>query len=243
MGAGSEWEREAPRRWLRPRHPHGPYRPLVRGGGRTRPRTSHARRRSPSRPRTGHHEHPLGPRPSPRTSRGRHRDRTEWLPRPVLPLDGTKPVSPKPCTTCWRQAAPCPDRPHRRGTTRTTEPWATADPAPRDQGAGEEGSRINPARRPGHRAGSNPPLRRRPCSHPVRYATGRSSPRHPRPVAGQRKRVVRLLLLSSSAPHLFGDRVEDFASEARELLTSRSPEGIFWDWPGDTEVILARKPG
>jgi ubiquinone/menaquinone biosynthesis C-methylase UbiE len=49
--------------------------------------------------------------------------------------------------------------------------------------------------------------------------------------------------LSSSAPHLFGDRVEDFAGEVRELLTSRSPEGIFWDWPGDTEVILARKPG
>jgi hypothetical protein len=48
--------------------------------------------------------------------------------------------------------------------------------------------------------------------------------------------------LSSSAPHLFGDRVEDFASEVRELLTSRSPERIFWDWPGDTEVILGRKP-
>jgi hypothetical protein len=27
----------------------------------------------------------------------------------------------------------------------------------------------------------------------------------------------------------------------RQLLKSRSPEGIFWDWPGDTEVILARK--
>jgi SAM-dependent methyltransferase len=49
--------------------------------------------------------------------------------------------------------------------------------------------------------------------------------------------------MSSSAPHLFGDRVEDFAGEVRELLTSRSPEGIFWDWPGDTEVVLARKPG
>jgi SAM-dependent methyltransferase len=48
--------------------------------------------------------------------------------------------------------------------------------------------------------------------------------------------------MSSSAPHLFGDRVEDFAGEVRELLTSRSPEGTFWDWPGDTEVILARKP-
>jgi hypothetical protein len=48
--------------------------------------------------------------------------------------------------------------------------------------------------------------------------------------------------MSSSAPHLSGDRVEDFASEVRALLRSRSPEGVFWDWPGDTEVILARKP-
>jgi hypothetical protein len=49
--------------------------------------------------------------------------------------------------------------------------------------------------------------------------------------------------LSSSAPHLFGDRVEDFAHDVRDLLASRSSEGVFWDWPGDTEVILARKPG
>jgi SAM-dependent methyltransferase len=48
--------------------------------------------------------------------------------------------------------------------------------------------------------------------------------------------------LASSAPHLFGDRVDDFAREVRELLRSRSPAGTFWDWPGDTEVILARKP-
>ena len=49
--------------------------------------------------------------------------------------------------------------------------------------------------------------------------------------------------MSFSAPHLFGDRIEDFASEVRELLKKRSPAGIFWDWPGDTEVIFARKPG
>jgi len=47
---------------------------------------------------------------------------------------------------------------------------------------------------------------------------------------------------SSSAPHLFGDRVEDFAREVRGLLASRAPDGVFWDWPGDTEVVLARKP-
>jgi SAM-dependent methyltransferase len=48
--------------------------------------------------------------------------------------------------------------------------------------------------------------------------------------------------MSSSAPHLFGDRVEEFADEVRALLASRSPDGVFWDWPGDTEVILATKP-
>jgi SAM-dependent methyltransferase len=48
---------------------------------------------------------------------------------------------------------------------------------------------------------------------------------------------------SYSAPHLFGDRIEDFAGEVRKLLASLSPEGVFWDWPGDTEVVLARKPG
>jgi hypothetical protein len=51
------------------------------------------------------------------------------------------------------------------------------------------------------------------------------------------------LSLSSSAPHLFGDRLGDFAGEVRALLASRSTDGIFWDWPGDTEVVTARKPG
>ena len=50
------------------------------------------------------------------------------------------------------------------------------------------------------------------------------------------------LSLSSSAPHLFGDRLDDFAGEVRALLANRSAEGIFWDWPGDTEVAMARKP-
>jgi SAM-dependent methyltransferase len=44
---------------------------------------------------------------------------------------------------------------------------------------------------------------------------------------------------SWSAPHLYGDRVDDFAADVRELLAARSPEGVFWDWPGDTEVVLA----
>jgi SAM-dependent methyltransferase len=47
--------------------------------------------------------------------------------------------------------------------------------------------------------------------------------------------------MSWAAPHLFGDRAEEFAGEVRELLRERSPEGVFWDWPGDTEVMIARK--
>ena len=49
--------------------------------------------------------------------------------------------------------------------------------------------------------------------------------------------------MSSAAPHLFGDRLDDFAAEVRALLASRSADGCFWDWPGDTEVVIALKPG
>jgi SAM-dependent methyltransferase len=48
--------------------------------------------------------------------------------------------------------------------------------------------------------------------------------------------------LSWAAPHLFGEHAEAFADEVRALLASRSPTGLFWDWPGDTEVVFARKP-
>ena len=50
------------------------------------------------------------------------------------------------------------------------------------------------------------------------------------------------LSMSYSAPHLFGDRLDDFAEQVRTLLANRSADGIFWDWPGDTEVVMARKP-
>ncbi len=45
--------------------------------------------------------------------------------------------------------------------------------------------------------------------------------------------------MSSSTPPRFSDRVDDFAAEVRALLAARSPDGLFWDWPGDTEVVLA----
>jgi hypothetical protein len=50
------------------------------------------------------------------------------------------------------------------------------------------------------------------------------------------------LCMSSSAPQLFGDRLDDFAGEVRAPLANRSADGNFWDWPGDTEVVMAHKP-
>jgi SAM-dependent methyltransferase len=51
------------------------------------------------------------------------------------------------------------------------------------------------------------------------------------------------LSMSYAAPHLFGDRLDAFTADVRALLNSRSPSGLFWDWPGDTEILLAPKLG
>jgi SAM-dependent methyltransferase len=46
---------------------------------------------------------------------------------------------------------------------------------------------------------------------------------------------------SYSAPHRFGDRLEQFEGELRQLLREHSPDGVFWDWPGDTEIVIGVK--
>jgi SAM-dependent methyltransferase len=50
------------------------------------------------------------------------------------------------------------------------------------------------------------------------------------------------LSMSFAAPHLFGDRLSAFEADVRSLLTERSPSGLFWDWPGDTEILLSSRP-
>ena len=49
------------------------------------------------------------------------------------------------------------------------------------------------------------------------------------------------LSMSYSAPHLYGDRLDEFGAEAQALLESKSSDGLFWDWPGDTAIVVARK--
>ena len=48
--------------------------------------------------------------------------------------------------------------------------------------------------------------------------------------------------LSSSAPHLFGDRLAAFEAELRALLQRASPAGRFADVPPDTDVRIWRRP-
>lgn len=46
---------------------------------------------------------------------------------------------------------------------------------------------------------------------------------------------------SFAAPHLFGDQREHFEADVRATLAAHSPTGLFWDWPGDTQILLATK--
>ncbi len=50
------------------------------------------------------------------------------------------------------------------------------------------------------------------------------------------------LSMTYAAPHLFGSRLDAFCEDVRTLLTNRSTQGLFWDWPGDTEIVIARRP-
>jgi hypothetical protein len=40
---------------------------------------------------------------------------------------------------------------------------------------------------------------------------------------------------------LFGDRLAEFEAELRAELARYSSIGSFWDWPGDTAILLARR--
>jgi hypothetical protein len=55
--------------------------------------------------------------------------------------------------------------------------------------------------------------------------------------------LANFLSTSFAAPHLFGDRLAQFEADMRAELAARSPSGLFWDWPGDTVILLATKPG
>lgn len=55
--------------------------------------------------------------------------------------------------------------------------------------------------------------------------------------------VAQVFSLSSSAPHLFADRRDEFERELRRLLGDASPANLFAEQPPDTEVFVWRAPG
>ena len=54
--------------------------------------------------------------------------------------------------------------------------------------------------------------------------------------------VANYFSMSYAPPRLFGDRRAEFEADLRRLLREYSPPGLFWDWPGDTELVIATKP-
>ena len=53
--------------------------------------------------------------------------------------------------------------------------------------------------------------------------------------------VANYFSLSYAAPRWFGNHRADFEADLRHLLHEYSPDGLFWDWPGDTELVIATK--
>jgi ubiquinone/menaquinone biosynthesis C-methylase UbiE len=53
--------------------------------------------------------------------------------------------------------------------------------------------------------------------------------------------VAGCLSMSYAAPHLFGARLCEFTAALRALLERHGPAGRFWDWPGDTELLIATR--
>ena len=48
--------------------------------------------------------------------------------------------------------------------------------------------------------------------------------------------------MSWCAPHRFGDRLDAFKADVRTLLEPMTATGRFWDWPGDTAILIATRP-
>jgi SAM-dependent methyltransferase len=51
-----------------------------------------------------------------------------------------------------------------------------------------------------------------------------------------------ILSMSFASPERFGDRLQAFREDLLAGLFRLNPAGQFWEWPGDTEVLIARKP-
>jgi len=54
--------------------------------------------------------------------------------------------------------------------------------------------------------------------------------------------VAHVFSSSSTAPHLFGDRLDAFERELRGVLAAAAPDGLFSERVGDLELVFYRRP-
>jgi len=103
---------------------------------------------------------------------------------------------------------------------------------------------LGPRRRAGRGFRVNPPDRFEDVLARTRFGASRSVFAAGRPdiVRDVDSVVAGFFSMSLATPHLFGEQRDAFEGELRDLLTAHSANGLFWDWPGDTEIMLARKP-
>jgi SAM-dependent methyltransferase len=106
------------------------------------------------------------------------------------------------------------------------------------------GRYLGPRRRAGRGFRSEPPDRHEEALARTRFGASRSVFAAGRPdiVQDVDGVVANFFSMSLAAPHLFGDERDAFETDLRALLAARSANGQFWDWPGDTEILLACKP-
>jgi ubiquinone/menaquinone biosynthesis C-methylase UbiE len=102
---------------------------------------------------------------------------------------------------------------------------------------------LGPRRRAGQGFRSDPPDRYEDALARTRFGTPRVvfAPGRPDVVRDVDSVLAGYLSMSYAAPHLFGDRLDAFMADVRALLVERSPSGLFWDWPGDTEILLSSR--
>jgi hypothetical protein len=102
---------------------------------------------------------------------------------------------------------------------------------------------LGPRRRAGQGFVSPSPDRSEDALTRTRFGSPRTvfAPGRPDVVRDVDGVVAGFYSMSWAAPHLFGERRARFDAELRALLLDHSPEGLFWDWPGDTELLIAEK--
>jgi ubiquinone/menaquinone biosynthesis C-methylase UbiE len=103
---------------------------------------------------------------------------------------------------------------------------------------------LGPRRRAGQGFRSEPPDRYEDALARTRFGESRSLFAAGRPdiVRDVDSVVAGFFSMSFATPQLFGEERDAFEADLRAVLGARSPSGLFWDWPGDTEILLARKP-